>query len=212
MIDEELLVQHALELGLAEVDRRVRSDLTASIIASVVSDSEAREPDERELREFYQENRDFFTATGRLRVRQIFFRVPTADLEDAARARASSARERWQAGEPFAALRDELGDAEVSPVPDALLPAAKLRDYLGATALRRASELAVGVVSEPVRSGSGIHLLQVVERADPSVKPFEAIRSQVHNEWRRRQGDRALREYLDFLRGDSEVVIASPLE
>jgi len=214
MIDEELLVQRALELGLAEIDRRVRSNLTAAIVASVVSDSEAREPDERELREFHQENLDFFTSSGRLRVRQIFFRVPVrgGDLEEVVRARARDARVRLLAGEPFATVRDEVGDAEISPVPDALLPPAKLRDYLGATALRQATELAVGEVGEPVRSGTGIHLLQVIERADATVRPFESIRSQVYNEWRRRQGDLALRDYLDFLRGDGEVVIATPLE
>ena len=37
MIDEELLVQRALDLGLVHLDRKVRSDLTSSVINSVVS-------------------------------------------------------------------------------------------------------------------------------------------------------------------------------
>ena len=41
MIEEELLVQRALELGLATVDRRVRANLTSSLIASIVTEADA---------------------------------------------------------------------------------------------------------------------------------------------------------------------------
>jgi parvulin-like peptidyl-prolyl isomerase len=211
MIDEELLVQRALELGLARVDRRVRADLTSSLIASIVSEADAHEPTESELREYYDQNRDFFTHPGRLRVQQIFFRVPMASDEDAARARAEGAREALAAGETFEAVRAHLGDAEISPLPDALLPATKLREYVGPTALRTAMELAPGAVSEPVRSGSGIHLLRLVQREDAATPPFEEIESQVRSEWRRRAGDRALRRYLDELRENQEVVTAEGL-
>ena len=36
MIDEELLVQRAVELGLVDVDRRVRANLTSAMIQSIV--------------------------------------------------------------------------------------------------------------------------------------------------------------------------------
>ena len=55
-------------------------------------------------------------------------------------------------------------------MPDALLPAQKLLEYLGPTALRTALELEPGAWSEPVRSGSGYHLLHLVDR-DPPVVP-----------------------------------------
>ena len=212
MIDEELLVQRAVELGLIEVDRRVRADLTSAMITSIVSDAEEREPSERELRAFLDENAEFFTTPGRLRVRQVFFRAPrAADGQSAPEdTRPARARDRLRAGDDFATVRLELGDAEVSPLPDAKLPALKLREYLGPTALRSAMELGVGEVSEPIRSGTGIHVLQLVEQ-DPAYTPaFDEIPDQVENEWRRREGDRALRAYLDGLRDEFEVVIALP--
>ncbi len=43
MIDEELLVQRALDLGLAVVDRRVRGELTSGLIDSIVSEADAVE-------------------------------------------------------------------------------------------------------------------------------------------------------------------------
>jgi len=211
MIDEELLVQRALELGLARVDRRVRADLTSSLIASIVADAEDREPSESELREHYEQNRDFFTQPGRLRVQQIFFRVPTAAEEEAARSRAESARRELARGEPFESVRARWSDEEISPLPDTLLPAVKLREYVGPTVLRSAMELEPGQLSEPVRSGSGIHLLRLVEREAPRTPAFDDIESQVRSEWRRRAGDRALREYLDGLRETREVVTADGL-
>jgi len=204
MIDEELLVQRAVELGLVDVDRRVRADLTTSMIQSIVDDAEEHEPTERELARFYEENGDFFTSTGRLRVRQIFFRRG-ADPRGDADARAARAAERLAAGEPLERVREELGDEEISPLPDALLPPQKLREYVGPTALRAAMELEVGAVSAPVRSGTGVHVLALVDREDASTPPFAEIAEQVRAEWRRRSGDRALRAYLDGLRDDIDV-------
>jgi parvulin-like peptidyl-prolyl isomerase len=213
MIDEELLVQRALELGLAQVDRRVRADLTSSLIASVVSGAEEREPEPSELRDFYEQQSDFFTRPGRLRVRQIFFRVsPSSGGEDGAQARATAARSRVLAGEPFAEVRDDAGDAVVSPIPDVLLPALKLREYIGPTAMGSALELDVGELSEPIRSGVGLHLLELVDHTPSRTPPLDEIEKQVHAEWRRRTGDRALRLYLDELRMQNEVVTMLELE
>jgi parvulin-like peptidyl-prolyl isomerase len=212
MVDEELLVQRGLELGLARYDRRVRADLVSSVIAAVTSDAEEREPSEAELREFYAEQRDFFTQPGRLRVRQIFFRVPMRATETGERAaveRAAAARERLARGEAFETVRRELGDPEILPVPDAPLPAAKLREYLGPTALRAALDLEVGGASAPVRSGTGVHVIELVDREPDRTPPYAELAPQVRSEWRRRSGERALRAYLDDLRRRADVELAA---
>ena len=211
MIDEELLVQRGVELGLTQYDRRVRANLVVAVIAAVTTEAEEREPTARELRDFYAENRDFFTRPGRQRVRQIFFRVANPAEQESASARASEARQRIGAGESFADVRGALGDDEVSPLPDVALPAIKLREYLGPTALRSISSLEVGQVSQPVRSGVGFHLFEVVEREPMRTPALDQIDAQVRAEWTRRRGERALRAYLDELRDRADVSVASPL-
>ena len=206
MIDEELLVQRGLELGLPRHDRRVRGDLTAALIASVVSESEEQEPDRAELEAFYAENRDFFTRTGRLHLRQVFLR----DAQDAT-ARAAEAARRLRAGEPLEAVRDALGDPEVAPLPDGPLPPVKLREYLGPTALRAALELEPGGVSDPVRSGTGHHVLVLVSREPDAAPPFAEIEEVVRAEVKRRGGEQALRDYLDSLRRRADVVVTEEL-
>jgi parvulin-like peptidyl-prolyl isomerase len=211
MIDEEVLVQRGLELGLAESDRRIRANVTAAMIRSILVEIEDQEPAASELREFYQDHRDFFTRPGRMRVHQLFFRVPSSSEQQAAAERARQVRDRIEPGQALAELRDDHGDPEVSPLPDALLPATKLREYLGPTALRAAFELEVGEVSQPVRSGTGYHLLQLVESEPPRTPDLSEIEDQVRTEWLRRAGDRALREYLDALRDQAEIVVAPRL-
>ncbi|MBW2384889.1 MAG: peptidyl-prolyl cis-trans isomerase [Deltaproteobacteria bacterium] len=208
MIDEELLVQRGLELGLAQMDRRVRADLTSALIASVVSTAEEREPTETELRDFYARERDFFTRPGRLRARQIYFRTSGAGGVEAAQVRAEVARaEIVQHGRPFVAVASELGDEMISPLPDTLLPAIKLREYIGPSALAAVERLQVGELSQPVRSGVGLHLLELVDRTPAISPPYDEIATQVRVEWRRRTGDRALRAYLDQLREEGDVIV-----
>jgi parvulin-like peptidyl-prolyl isomerase len=211
MIDEELLVQRGVELGLVESDRRVRADLTQAMIQSIVIEVEDEKPGEDELRRFHAEQGAFFTQPGRVRAAQVFFRVRAPAEDAAAAARAAEASRRLRAGEPFERLRAELGDEEVSPLPDALLPPAKLREYVGPTALRAVMELAPGAISDPVRSGTGYHVFLLVEREEPRLPPFEEVAESVRAEWVRRAGDRALRGYLDDLRENAEVVTVDEL-
>jgi parvulin-like peptidyl-prolyl isomerase len=208
LVDEELLVQRGLELDLARQDVRVRRDLTAAVVDAVVAGHEDAEPDRAALAAFYAEHGDFFARPGRVHVRQVWCRIEHDDDEARAAARAGEAAERLRAGEPFATVRDALGDTEVAPLPDAPLPAAKLVDYLGPTTARTALELEPGGVSEPVRSGTGYHVLVVVAREAEWLPPLADIETDVRAEYRRRAGERALRAYLDGLRARADVAIA----
>ena len=207
MIEEELLVQRGLALGLASVDRRVRADLVGAVIASIAADAERRTPDADDLRALYAEDPEFFTRPGRVRARQIFFRLDDGNGERAAE-RAAEAKRRLDAGEDFETVRREVGDTPLLELPGALLPGSKLQEYVGPSVARAALELGVGVASEPLRSGTGLHVLVVAEREPAHTPPFESIEAQVRAEWKRRRGDRALREYLDSLRADADVTIA----
>jgi parvulin-like peptidyl-prolyl isomerase len=211
LIDEELLVQRALQLGLARHDRKVRADLVAAVIASIVEEKQDLEPTEAELITFYEANQDFFRQPGRVRVRQIFFRVGEGRQAAAKLASAQKAARRLRAGEAFDRVRAEMGDDELLSLPDTLLPPAKLRDYVGPTALREIMSLEVGKISDPVRSGSGFHVLQVVERQPDSVPPLAEIRDQVVAELRRREGEKALRDYLAGLRETFDVEVRDSL-
>jgi parvulin-like peptidyl-prolyl isomerase len=210
LIEEELLVQHGVELGLLRSDRRVRADLVSAVLAFLDAAADAFEPTPREVAEFYAQNAAYFATPGRLRVRPLW--VPAAETPDAAAlARAREAVARLRAGEPFAAVSEALGDAGVAPLPDTLLPPAKLREYLGPSALAAALELAPGAVSEPVRTPQGYYVLLLAERTPDESPPLAEVEPEVRAELRRRAGDRLLRERLDALRAQADVSVAEGL-
>ena len=93
LIDEELLVQRGLELGLSARDPRVRADLGSAVIGLITARAEtrARAPDQATLRGFYERQRGFFARPPRVRVQQAWF---------VDRAGAEAGRTAWQAGEP----------------------------------------------------------------------------------------------------------------
>lgn len=208
LIDEELIVQRGIEMGLARFDNRVRKDLTAAVIESIVAETDDAQPSDSELQAFYQEHLDFFSSPGRIRVRQIWFRAATPNEAPAALARAEQAVQRLRAGEEIQSVRSALGDSEVAPLPDVLLPISKLADYLGPTPLRSAQDLNEGETSDPVRSASGYHVLQVVERQSDDARSLDDMRPQVLQEFRRSQADRALRAYVEDLRSRAKIEMA----
>ena len=211
LIDEELLVQRGLELGMARNDSKVRKDLTAAVIDSVVAEAGDLQPNEGELQAFYDAHRDTFAGPGRLRVRQIFWRIASSSEAPQAMDRAQHATRRLRAGEDFATVRAGLSDTELAPVPDTMLPPTKLIDYLGPTAARAAFSLEPGAVTEPIRSSSGLHVLQLLAREPYSIPAFADIKPQVLSEYRRQASERALRTYLDQLRAHADVQIAPTL-
>ena len=59
MVDEELLLQRGIELGLHRRDPAARRAILSAVIASVTSEGEAGEPDEATLRSHYEGNAPF---------------------------------------------------------------------------------------------------------------------------------------------------------
>lgn len=210
LIEDELLVQRALELGLARVDNRVRKDLTTAMIESIVAEADVGEPDEAAVQKFYDERLDFFRSPDRMHVRQIWCRASSVGDANAAFERAQQASQRLRSGDDFNQVHDELGDSELAALPDTFLPLGKLADYLGPTALRTVQTLGIGEVSDPVRSTSGYHVLQLVGRQSDGARSLAEIRPQVLQEMRRSAADQALRTYIDELRAQADVELAAP--
>jgi parvulin-like peptidyl-prolyl isomerase len=202
LIDEELLLQRALALGLVRREPRVRGQLVSLMIDAALAETGAREVSDADLRAFYDEHRDYFAQPGRLRV----VHRAVVGTDGAARERAVALAQ---------ALRDgrvpEAG-TEVVTAPEAPLPVTKLEQYMGPSVLETALALPVGAVSQPIASSGGYHVVQVVEREPDVMPPFEAVQAAVRGEVTRRQGEEALRAYLTQLRSEADVSTGTGLE
>ena len=56
LIEEELLVQHAVDLGLVRTDRRVRADLVSAVLAAINAAADGYQPRPDEVEAFYTEH------------------------------------------------------------------------------------------------------------------------------------------------------------
>jgi hypothetical protein len=141
LIDEELLVQRGLELGLLERDPLVRSALVSSVLSLYATRAEDEpsalmDPGDAELARFLEENQAAFRQPERLRIHRVFRKGEEA-----------------QPGDP----------------PDALLPLSKLQDYLGESATAALAELAVGAVLPAAGTRPAFQLVERQEGRMPAL-------------------------------------------
>lgn len=195
LIDEELLIQYGLDQGLVRSDRRVRANLVSAVLEAKSVDAETREISEAEAREFYLQNKAYFSRPQQLQV--VILRVPD-------RSRAEQWRQQWldQAADPFPADVQRL-----EHVPDDLIPIGKLRQLAGSTLTEMAMRLPAGQVSQPLALNNEWYLLRVKQRRD-TTPAFAQVIEQVGAEIRRRNAERAVQLELEQLREIQEVVIA----
>lgn len=211
LVDEELLLQRGLELGLLRSDRKLRGDLVASVIDAVAAGRGGGDPSPEQLAAFFETNRAAFAAPAPLRVAQVFVATgPRSGAEAAARAEA--AVRRLRAGEDIAVVRRELGDPPAVEVPSGFVPASRLRDTLGPTAAEAAQRLEPGQVSEPLRADDGFRVVTVLERGAAPESSLDSRREEVVAEYRRRLGEQVLRDTLDAWRKRSEIRLADVRE
>ena len=197
LVDDELLVQRGLELGMAQSDSAVRNAVVDSIIASVTAEADAASPDDEELQQYLAENSERFSYTASVSVAA------------------------WQTNDEAVAqsfvsqLRDDgsvaTSDA-IGPVPDlppGLMPVELLRDYLGPGIAAAAAEMPTGSSAVFARRGRWL-VVQVLEKKSAVVTDLSTIRNRVLLDYRRKLADQTLREYLDDLRHRADVDVVQP--
>lgn len=205
LIEEELLVQRGLALGLVRLDPRVRADLVTAVLAQIDGEAElAPGPDEAALAALHAAEPERFQRAPRLTVTAAWF--DGGDGE----ARATAARAGVTDDASWAAVRAGADRAPIV-VPVGAVPPGGLLDVLGPTATRAALALPIGGVSAPVVTAGGTWLLRVEAHDPGGARALAEVRPQVEAEWRRRVGDRRLRTVLDDERRAARIAIAREL-
>jgi len=206
LIDEELLVQRAVELGLVRSDRSIRSALVMAVIDHVVAEVLSEEPSKDDLRSYFASHVAVFTRPARWHVRDLFFEADGSST--AALSRARVAAEAIRSGMAFDEARARHG-ARGGELPDGPVPVRLLLRHLGPTLTGLVQGMPSGAVSEPIESHTGVHVVRVVAVQPEELPPFESIEEVVRREYLRRARDTALDERLASLQARAEIVRAS---
>ncbi len=213
LIDESLLAQRGVELGLPMRAPRLRAALGDAVLSFIVAQAEGAEPapSEEALRAHYEARKALFRRPVRARVRQLFFSARLSGGDEAALQRAAEARARVVRG-GWTEEAARLGDPPLTPPPDALLTVQKLGDYLGPTLAAAASALVEGQTSPPLRCAGGACLLSIAEVEAGQERPFEEVKALVEADWRKNLGDEAVRRFLEARRREVPIAVRQDLQ
>ena len=204
MIEEKLIIERGLAIGLAQSEPNIRKVITNAMIETITTDTSAQQADEDTLRKFYRQNQQYFSQPPRLQLQRMIFHL---DNKITALDRARLAYQRLAAGEDFFTIKQQLSSPEVLSVPDSSLPPNKLRQYIGPALTETALAMQGGTISQPLEDGNGYTLLYVIVNEPAQARPFEEIKDLVASEYRRRAGDNMLRDYLQRLREQADIRI-----
>ncbi len=208
LIDEEVLLQYGVALGLERSEASARRAIVAAVIDTLTT-SEMREPDRSELEAFYRDYGKTVARAGAVEVELAL--VPVGALaEDDAKARATEIARRARAGESLATLADELAQPLDPPLAAGPTYFDALRDRFGNVVVQALAQLSPGAVSDPVRAMDGYWVTRLVTREPDVVPPLDDVTDAVQQAWVQHEHDALLTREIERLRTQADVTITDP--
>jgi peptidyl-prolyl cis-trans isomerase SurA len=169
---------------------------------------------ETEAKKYYEEHKSEFTTVPAVTLREILVKVPedatkgvSVGLEEEARQKAESIRQRALKGESFEKLA-ALSDAP-SKSNGGLIGPVK-RSELSPQFAALLEKMKVGEISEPVRTATGFDIVKLEAATETRVMPFEEVRSQVADKVYAGKQQAEIDSYLKRLRASAIIVWKVP--
>ncbi len=202
-IEEELLAREAKTLGLDQNDTIVRRRLAQKLTFLVDDTSRVAEPSDEDLRQFYDTNPKRFRVEPRVSFTQIFFN-PARRQHAETDAKAALVLISTAYGSDHAAT---MGDPTLLETEIHDVDAQTISNLFGTDFARSVFLLKPGPWAGPVKSGYGVHLVQITNLRPATLRPFQEVRPKVLEEWRRQRENQTKAQYLGKLREKYGVVI-----
>jgi len=200
IVDEELLLRRAQELGLAESDPSSRKALVNAILQFSIADTAKLEPTDEELRKFYADRPKLIAPQPLLTVRAVSF--ANTDTGRIARMKAALGR-----GAAFEATAKTVG-GEPALLPKGPVIPSKIAEYAGPTVRDAALALRKGQSAGPIEIGRRVVFVHLLDRSEAPPPPLEEVRDVVMEEWRNRVAEKAFEAYVASLRARARVSFA----
>tara|TARA_E500000331_G_scaffold256631_1_gene247308 strand:+ start:41 stop:898 length:858 start_codon:yes stop_codon:yes gene_type:complete len=197
MIEEELLIKRALDLGMLDNNPMARGTIVQQMIKTIISENQRYEVTEEELKRFFEQNTGFFTKSSRLRIRQIYF--SEEDFKELTFEESYKAYDLLLEGKSFDEV-SKFGSISALKIPNSLMTLSKVREYVGPSIMNIASSLAPGSFTQPIKVSGGYKIIYLLEKEIADKPTFNRIKDSVLAEFLKRRDDNSLREYLDNLK------------
>jgi hypothetical protein len=196
LIDDELMLQHAEDLGILTTDPGIRKLLVRSSIDSIVEDSKSIPISDEQLRTFYEDHKSVFQRPSRIHLRVASFLNPEV---------AKDTGKIIKKEVPFELAIAETKTGELIDIPSSLLPEHVLRRYLGSELTAVALSLSENQISSPITFGEFTYLIYVLAKEPEQQLSFDDSRLQVTSEYRSRHRQNALINALTNLSNHADI-------
>ncbi|MDB5686967.1 MAG: peptidyl-prolyl cis-trans isomerase [Rhizorhabdus sp.] len=206
MIREELYVQRGVELGMQADTIEVRTALVGAVEAQAAADATMAQPDEGQLRAWYQAHLATYADEGTMTLDE--YVRPGADQAKAAAAVVAELR---KAGASPAAAAG-LGLRRTARMTDGEEFYFAARIHLGDRLFALAKGLKAGAVSEPVPQPDGLHILVMRHNDSPLPRPFAEVRDRVLADYIGAQAKLLTAGNERFLRKRADIVVQKGFE
>ena len=195
LIDEELLIQRAIELDLVRNDSLVKGNVIQTMFQHIINSNELVEPSEAELREYFSKEKNYFSSGRRYKLKNYTFH----NLNDAETA-INLLNQRNL--ESFLKLVETESAIDL---PNVFLSTQKIRDYLGPKVLDELPSLEKGGFSNIFEINEVPSIVICIDILLDNNPKFEEIAEQIKNKFIRDREDSLVKEYLENLRNFYEI-------
>ena len=195
LIDEELLIQRAIELDLVRNDSLVKGNVIQTMFQHIINSSELAEPSKAELREYFNKEKNYFSSGKRYKLKNYTFR----NLRDAEMARNLLNQSNF---ESFLKLVETENTIDL---PSVFLTPQKIRDYLGPKVLEELPSLEKGDFSNIFEINQVPSIVICIDILLDNNPKFEEIIEQVKNKFIRDREDMLVKKYIENLRNFYEI-------
>lgn len=195
LIDEELLIQKAIELDLVRNDSLVKGNVIQTMFQYIINSNELVEPSEAELREYFSKEKNYFSSGRRYKLKNYTFR----NLNDA-----ETAINLLNQSDLESFLKLVETESAID-LPNVFLTPQKIRDYLGPKVLDELPSLEKGGFSNIFEINEVPSIVICIDILLDNNPKFEEIAEQVKNKFIRDREDSLVKEYIENLRNFYEI-------
>ena len=195
LIDEELLIQRAIELDLVRNDSLVKGNVIQTMFQYIINSNELVEPSEAELREYFSKEKNYFSSGRRYKLKNYTFR----NLNDA-----ETAINLLNQSDLESFLKLVETESAID-LPNVFLTPQKIRDYLGPKVLDELPSLEKGGFSNIFEINEVPSIVICIDILLDNNPKFEEIAEQIENKFIRDREDSLVKEYIENLRNFYEI-------
>lgn len=195
LIDEELLIQRAIELDLIRNDSLIKGNIIQTMFQHIINSNEVIEPSEKQLRDYFRKEKDYFSSGKRFKLKNYSFR----NLNEA------ETGSKYLKKNNFDAFLNLTNKENIFDVPEVFLTPQKIRDYLGPKALKELENLNKGDYSEVIQLNDIPSIIFCIDILYSKTPLFEEIYDQIKDKFIREREDILVKEYIENLRNFYEI-------